>query len=165
MADLSEGHNRILGGKPSVIGRSFAEVWAEAWGKIGPIANSAYAGESTFIENYPLVINRNGYDEQAYFTFCYSPLRDDEGKVAGMFNTVVETTETVRAKETEEILRRELLHRVKNTMAVTNAVVSASIRCLLFRREAEPEYAPEGVTFRLSGSLHAHSAAEQQASV
>jgi two-component sensor histidine kinase len=118
----------ILGKKPSAIGRSFADIWSEAWSSIGPIAADAYAGKSTFIENFPLVISRNGYDEQAYFTFCYSPLRDDTGNIAGMVDTVVETTGTIHALQTLEVLRRELVHRVKNSMAVTNAVVSASLR-------------------------------------
>lgn len=118
----------ILGRKPLAIGRSFADIWAEAWSEIGPIAEKAYAGQSTYIENYPLRINRNGYEETAYFTFCYSPLRDDQGNFVGMVDTVVETTDTVRAKQTQDVLRRELVHRVKNTMAVTTAVVSASMR-------------------------------------
>ncbi len=118
----------ILGRKPFALGRSFADIWAEAWSEIQPIVDKAYAGESTYIENYPLQINRNSYDELAYLTFSYTPLRDDEGNIAGMVDTVVETTETVRARETQDILRRELVHRVKNTMAVTSAVVSASMR-------------------------------------
>lgn len=118
----------ILGNKPSAIGRSFADIWSEAWNEIGPIARKCYAGEPTYIENYPLKINRKGYEELAYFTFCYSPLRDDQGNIAGMVDTVVETTETVEALKTQEILRRELVHRVKNTMAVSSAVVNASMR-------------------------------------
>lgn len=95
----------ILGKKPSAIGRSFADVWSEAWNEIGAIAEKAYNGEPTFIENFPLWINRNGHEELAYFTFCYSPLLDDDGKVAGLIDTVMETTETVKAKQVEERLR------------------------------------------------------------
>lgn len=118
----------ILGKKPAAIGQSFADIWSEAWDEIGPIAAKAYAGTSTFIENHPLRINRNGYDELAHFTFCYSPIRDDDGNIAGMIDTVMETTEVVRGMRAQDILRRELVHRVKNTMAVASAVVSASIR-------------------------------------
>jgi two-component sensor histidine kinase len=130
--DLTTIHNDaflpILGKKPLAIGRSFADVWAEIWEDIGPIAARAYAGEPTYIENFPLRVTRNGYEELAYFTFCYSPLRDDAGNFAGLVDTVMETTETVSARQTQEVLRRELVHRVKNTMAVTTAVVSASMR-------------------------------------
>src|SRR6185503_6809392 len=68
----------ILGDKPEALGRSFAE--------------RAYAGEATYISDFPLVIDRYGKPEQAWFTFCYSPLRLSDGTVAGMIDTVVETT-------------------------------------------------------------------------
>jgi two-component sensor histidine kinase len=109
----------ILGRKSCAIGRSFADVWAETWDAIGPIAEKAYAGESTFIENYPLVINRNGHDEEAFFTFCYAPLYDDDGNVAGMIDTVIETTETVRSQEQLRVSEE----RFGAFIAATNDVV------------------------------------------
>ena len=118
----------ILGNKAPALGRPFSEVWSEAWSTIGPIAERAFAGESTFIENFPLIIDRSGVAEQAYFTFCYSPIRDDEGKVVGIMDTVVETTAAVRAHQTEAVLRRELIHRSKNIMAVMSSVVNTSLR-------------------------------------
>jgi two-component sensor histidine kinase len=118
----------ILGNKAPALGKPFSEVWTEAWPVIGPIAERAFAGESTFIENFPLVINRSGVAEEAFFTFCYSPIRNDEGNVVGIMDTVVETTTAMRAHQAETVLRRELVHRVKNIMAVMGAVVSASLR-------------------------------------
>ncbi len=88
----------ILGQKDEALGRPFNEVWAEAWPVVSPIAQRALEGESTFIEDFPLTINRNGYDEQAYFTFCYSPVRDEAGAVVGLMDTVIETTGKVNAE-------------------------------------------------------------------
>jgi len=85
----------ILGNKPDALGRGFDEIWREAWSDIGPIAQGAFDGQATYIENFPLVIERGGGPEQAYFTFCYSPIRDQFGKVVGMLDTVTETTSTV----------------------------------------------------------------------
>jgi two-component sensor histidine kinase len=118
----------ILGDKPSAIGRPFSDVWSEAWESIGPIAERAFAGESTFIEDFALVINRKGEPEQTFFTFCYSPIRDDDGNVVGMMYTVIETTATVKARRTELVLRQELVHRVKNMLAVTSSVVNSTLR-------------------------------------
>jgi len=130
--DLVTIHNdaflTILGDKAPVLGRSFAEIWSEAWDTIGPIAEKAFTGEATFIENFPVQVNRTGKVEQAYFTFCYSPVRDEEGRVLGMMDTVVETTASVRSHQVEAVLRRELVHRVKNIMSVMTAVVNASLR-------------------------------------
>ncbi|UXN67875.1 sensor histidine kinase (plasmid) [Devosia neptuniae] len=130
--DLITIHNDaflpILGEKPSAVGRPFSQVWSEAWDIIGPIAQDAFAGESTFIEDFPLIIERSSAPEQAYFTFCYSPIRGDDGQVMGMMDTVIETTQGVVARQTEAVLHKELAHRIKNVMAVTGAVVNSTLR-------------------------------------
>lgn len=99
----------ILGEKPSALGRPFSDVWSEAWAQIGPIAEKAILGIPTFIENYPVSVNRHGYMERAFFTFSYSPLRGDDGSIVGMIDTVIETTGTVageqRLKQSEERFR------------------------------------------------------------
>lgn len=100
----------ILGGKPEALGRSFADIWSEVWVDIERIAERAFAGEATFIENFPLVVERSGKPEQAFFTFSYSPVRRTDGTVVGMMDTVVETTGRMKAiqvlEESEEYLRQ-----------------------------------------------------------
>ncbi|MFF5865619.1 ATP-binding protein [Pseudomonas sp. NPDC012596] len=86
---------QILGSKPLALGRPFSEVWQEAWSEISAMADRAMAGEAVYIENFPLVIDRNGGPERAYFTFCYSPIRGEDGSVLGMLDTVTETTTNV----------------------------------------------------------------------
>ena len=85
----------ILGNKPYALGRPFSEIWSEVWDDISPIANAAFQGHATYIENFPLMIERGAAPEQAYFTFCYSPIRDPQGQVVGLLDTVTETTATV----------------------------------------------------------------------
>jgi two-component sensor histidine kinase len=118
----------ILGHKPLALGWRFSEAWREAWTTIGPIASRAFAGEATFIEDFPLKINRHGYDEQAYFTFCYSPVRDETGEVCGFVDTVIETTARVTAERTEKLLNAELAHRLQNTLALLQGIASQTFR-------------------------------------
>ncbi|MCU0073848.1 GAF domain-containing protein [Pseudomonas koreensis] len=120
----------ILGEKPEAMGRPFNEVWEEAWEHIKPIAEAAYAGQPTFIENFPLIIRRSHSLEQAYFTFCYAPIRDSTGKVVGLLDTVVETTKTVLATH-----RLEILEGI--TSAVSNATDPLSIMESTCRRLVE----------------------------
>jgi hypothetical protein len=62
-----------LAGDKDVIGRPVPDAWAEVWPDIQPIAEKALAGEASFLEDMPLIIDRGNGPEQAYFTFCYSP--------------------------------------------------------------------------------------------
>ncbi|WP_419897508.1 hybrid sensor histidine kinase/response regulator [Roseomonas sp. USHLN139] len=94
----------MLGAKPDALGRPMAEVWRDAWPQIGPIAARAMAGTSTFVEDFALQTDRHGYAEEAFFTFCYSPVRDEAGRVVGMIDTVMESTGKVLA---ERALRQE----------------------------------------------------------
>ena len=103
----------ILGNKPEALGRSFQDVWSEAWSSIGPIAHRAMAGHATFIEDFELTINRYGRPETAYFTFCYSPVRDEHGEVVGMLDTVIETT----GKKVAEALAREATTSLEQQVA------------------------------------------------
>lgn len=124
----NDAFRHILGDKPEALGRSFAEVWSEVWNEIGPIVERAFAGEATYLEDFPLLIDRSGRPEQAWFTFCYSPLRLADGTVAGMMDTVVETTATVRARADLKVLNEELRHRLKNTLTTVQALAHGSLK-------------------------------------
>jgi PAS domain-containing protein len=92
----NDPYAEILGTKhPAALGARFHEIWAEIWPDISPLIDAALAGEATYRERLPLVVNRHGLDEQAWFTFSYSPVRDESGAVAGMFCAVAETTDKV----------------------------------------------------------------------
>jgi PAS domain S-box-containing protein len=89
----------VLGDKhPSGFGQPFQRLWWELWPDLGPIAGRAMAGQSSFLEDMPLSMERKGYTEQTYFTFSYSPLHDGEGRVMGMYCTCIETTARVYAE-------------------------------------------------------------------
>src|SRR3982751_2688035 len=69
----NDAYAEILGAKhPNAIGRRFAEVWSEIWPDISPLIDTAMAGQATYREDLPLLMNRNGHDEQTWFTFSYS---------------------------------------------------------------------------------------------
>jgi signal transduction histidine kinase/CheY-like chemotaxis protein len=88
----------ILGGKAGALGQGFDVIWSEVWDQLDPIAQAAFSGQATYIEDFPLIVSRGAEPDQAYFTFCYSPIRDERGVVVGMLDTVTETTATVTAR-------------------------------------------------------------------
>lgn len=92
----NDPYAEILGTKhPAALGARFHDIWAEIWPDISPLIDAALAGEASYREDLPLVVNRHGLDEQTWFTFSYSPVRDESGAVAGMFCAVAETTDKV----------------------------------------------------------------------
>ncbi len=81
---------------PWALGRPAREVWAEIWPQIGPrIQTVIDTGEATWDEALQLILERSGYPEETYHTFSYSPLPDDDGRVAGMLCVVSEETKRV----------------------------------------------------------------------
>jgi signal transduction histidine kinase len=102
----------ILGEKhPSALGSGLQDSWGEVWGDVRPSIERAMGGDAVFAENLPLTVNRRGYDEAAWFTFSYSPVRNESGEVGGIFCVVVETTEQVLAERhrADEITRLQRL--------------------------------------------------------
>jgi PAS domain S-box-containing protein len=89
----------ILGAKhPAALAQPFQQVWTEIWGDLVPIIDQALSNKSAFHEDLPLTVLRQGFPEQGYFTFSYSPLHDGAGAVAGIYCTVIETTNRVQAE-------------------------------------------------------------------
>src|SRR5258708_34176118 len=56
-------------------------------------------------------VYRNNYLEECYFSFSYSPIRDDSGGVGGVFTTVLDMTEQVIEDRRRQVLR-DLASRV-----------------------------------------------------
>ena len=89
----NDPYAELLGAKhPAALGQRFSDIWPEIWSDVSPLTEAAMAGRATFREDLPLVMNRRGYDHQAWFTFAYSPVRDESGAAAGMFcGSIIET--------------------------------------------------------------------------
>ncbi|WP_165390707.1 PAS domain-containing sensor histidine kinase [Pseudoduganella lutea] len=96
----------------STLGQPYEQVWSEVWADLGPYVARVKDGESFFFENYATTLYRNGAPEQTWFTFSFSPVRDEAGLVRGMLCTVIEVTDKVlalaRHKEAEERLALSL---------------------------------------------------------
>jgi signal transduction histidine kinase/DNA-binding response OmpR family regulator len=81
---------------PQAMGRPAFEVLAEIRGIIEPLLTHVRTtGEATWSEDLMLPLVRHDAPEESYFTFTYSPIRDESGGVGGVFCAVMETTEKV----------------------------------------------------------------------
>ena len=113
---------------PWALGRSAREVWAEIWDAIGPrIEHVLTTGEATYDEGLLLFLERNGYPEETYHSFSYSPVPGDAaGEIAGMFCVVVEETGRVLNERRLAFLRdlSAALAATKTPEGVLSAVES-----------------------------------------
>ena len=91
---------------PQAMGRPGIECWPEIWHIIGPMLQSVlHRGEATWSDDELLLLDRNGYLEECYFTFSYSPIREESGNVGGVFCAVTEMTQRVLNERRLQTLR------------------------------------------------------------
>ncbi|HEU5022048.1 MAG TPA: hypothetical protein VFT60_09150, partial [Bryobacteraceae bacterium] len=71
---------------PWALGRAASEVWSEIWDVCGPLAQQVFDnGQATFLDDVQLFMRRGGFLEETWYSFSYSPIRDESGTVAGLF--------------------------------------------------------------------------------
>ncbi|MGH9619931.1 MAG: sensor histidine kinase, partial [Bryobacteraceae bacterium] len=116
-----------LGGKhPSALGRPAAEVWQEIWDQVGPRVHSTLSNDQgTFDESLLLMMERNGYPEETYYTFSYSPLPDDQGEPCGIFGAVTEDTQRIIGAR-RLALQRDLAARTVQVRTIPDACASCA---------------------------------------
>jgi PAS domain S-box-containing protein len=100
----------VNGKHPSILGIPAEAAWPEIWGVIKPLIDQVLAGEgATWSEDQLIPIFRNGRMEDVYWTFSYSPVNNESGKVTGVLVTCTETTRQVQIrnqiKENEQRFR------------------------------------------------------------
>jgi PAS domain S-box-containing protein len=117
----NDGYWPICGGKhPRSMGQDFKECWFSAWPAIGEAFDRASAGQSAFLENRRMFLDRNGYLEETFFTFSFSPIRDETGGVGGLFHPVTELTQQTLAERRLKVLR-DLADRTAEANTVAEA--------------------------------------------
>ena len=104
----NDAYRPILGTTkhPQAMGQCGRNCWPEIWDVIGPMLQGVMTtGQPTWSDDQLLLLDRNGYVEECYFTFSYSPIRDEAGKVGGVFTAVTETTQRVLGERRLSTLR------------------------------------------------------------
>jgi signal transduction histidine kinase len=103
----NDAYRPVLGATkhPSAMGARTADIYREIWPIVGPMFEKGYRGEATALDDLLLLLDRNGYVEECYFTLSYSPIRDEDGSVGGVLGVVHETTERVLAERRLNTLR------------------------------------------------------------
>ncbi len=113
----------IEGKHPAALGQKGAEVWAEIWPTIKPWIDQVLGGEAVRMEDQLVGFYRNGKMEDIYWTFTYNPVKDEAGKVAGIFVICQETTPSVLSNEREKARKKEF-HSLLIQAPAASAIIS-----------------------------------------
>jgi serine phosphatase RsbU (regulator of sigma subunit) len=114
---------------PDALGKRVPDIWVDVWDDIEPMIDDVLAGGVTYFEDLPLTMTRHGFEEECYFTFSYSPVVEPGGRVAGLLNTVVETTSRVLAARRLLVLQ-ELGSLPRSVHGNVMEAVEATLRVL-----------------------------------
>lgn len=86
----------VRGKHPWALGTPASEVWKDIWKEIGPMLRQVMEeDEGTYVESQLLIMERNGYPEETYYTFSYTPIPGDQGGTAGMICANTDDTERI----------------------------------------------------------------------
>jgi signal transduction histidine kinase/serine phosphatase RsbU (regulator of sigma subunit)/anti-sigma regulatory factor (Ser/Thr protein kinase) len=129
VAIYNDSYVPMLGAKhPEALGMRLQDIWPEIWDLLEPMLDGVVTtGQATWHEEQPLRLERNGFVEEAYFTYSFSPIRDESGAVAGIFTAVHEATRQVLGTRRLQALARtgEALAGARSEPEAAAAVIEA----------------------------------------
>ena len=101
----NDGYAVIMGPRhPTYFGATYRECWPDTYPVIYPWMQRVLRGEVIEVDSTLFTLTRHGFTEEAYFSFTFSPLRDDAGAIAGILQPVVEVTQKVVADRRAQTL-------------------------------------------------------------
>ena len=100
----------VLGARhPEALGKPARDTWGDIWPTIRPQVDAVMLrGEATWNERAELIMERHGYSEVTSFTWSYSPIIDEQGKVGGLFCACIEETPRLLAEQQRDLLLRQV---------------------------------------------------------
>jgi len=94
VAIYNDAYRPVLGAKhPDALGVPARRLFSEAWHVLEPLFMGVVnTGEAFWAKDHEFALERHGYLEETYFDVSYDPVRDETGRVGGLFCIVSDTT-------------------------------------------------------------------------
>jgi PAS domain S-box-containing protein len=109
---------------PKAMGASAKSTYSEIWESIGPMFADVMNGQPVGSTDFKVVLDRNGYLEDCYFDFSYSPIKDEKGEVGGILVICMETTDKYHAIDGFQAMNEEMT-AVNEELAAANEQMAA----------------------------------------
>ncbi len=128
----NEAAAELWGRRPPIGSSQWCGSWKLFWPDGGPMRHDECPMALALKEDRPV----RGMEAAAErldgmrvpFMAYPTPLHDENGKLVGAVNMLVDISERKRAEEQQQLLVRELHHRVKNTLATVQAIMGSTAR-------------------------------------
>ena len=106
----NDAYRVFAGGRhPVLLGSKVREGWPEVADFNDNVMRVGLAGGTLSYQDQELTLHRSGQPEQVWMNLDYSPIRDQDGAIAGVMAVVVETSSKVKA-ERHILAERARLH-------------------------------------------------------
>jgi len=124
----NDAHIPVLGKRhPDALGRPAAQVWPEIWAQLTPQIDAVMLrGESTWNERAYIALERQGFREDAWFTWSYSPIRDEAGQIGGLMCIALEDTAVLLAEQERARIEEQRQRKAQELQAKLAAIVESS---------------------------------------
>ncbi len=141
----NDGYAVIMGPRhPRYFGSPYRECWPDTHPVIHPWMQRVLAGEVVTVDKTLFKLTRHGFLEEAYFTFTFSPLRDDDGVIRGILQPVVEvTSEVLRMRRDQTLRELERIEESDDVLEHALAVAARNVHDIAFLRWFSPAEAAE----------------------
>ena len=146
----NDPYKAIVGGKhPRALGSPASIVWKDIWREIEPMLRQVMEkDEGTYVESQLLIMERNGYPEETYYTFSYTPIPGDDGTTAGMICANTDDTDRI-------ISERQLKTLTQLGKSLTDSKSNAEV---IYKTIAALKDNPHDFPFALFYSISDHKA-------
>jgi len=116
---------------PWALGKPAADVWREIWDICKPLADKVFRdGDATFVDDIRLFMNRGDFLEETYYSFSYSPVRDELGTIVGLFCPSTDVTPKVinarRLRTLSELSANALTQKTTESACASAAATLAT---------------------------------------
>ena len=143
------GHRDVVGlalkdALPEVVGQGFVSLLDHVYA-----TGETYEGRDSLVQ---LERRKGGDLEDVYLNFIYQPIRDNNGRIVGVFVQGHEVTDSVLAQQRQRLMIDELNHRVKNTLATVQSIAMQTART-----HEDPASFAETFQSRLMALSHTHN--------
>lgn len=119
-------------GNRDIIGKPVADAVAEVvrQGYIDILDGVYRTGEPFVAKGLEVELNRgaNGEKQTRIIDLAYQPMRDPDGRIGGILVQALDVTEMRADEKHRELLSHELGHRLKNQLAMVQAIASQTLR-------------------------------------